>query len=140
MIQAQNKKISFKDVAPGYIYTKPKGWEIRLENGTIPAGTLSRRGIPAEDKKSARLYLKGLRTIFARAKEGHTFDDVMGNYGGCINKKYMAILKGMNRDIIEAIGMGEEYSLTFYVDGSVDCSIGNYRLSLHHERNIRKDR
>jgi hypothetical protein len=117
-----SKKITFKDVAPMYIYTSGRGWEVSLVDGNIPSGELSGRGITIEEKTSARQYLKGLRWIFNRAKQVNAFDDVMGNYGN-IEEKYYAIKKGMTREYIQATGRGEFPTLTFYIDGSVGSYI-----------------
>jgi len=116
------KRISFKDVSPNYILSTGRGWEIRLENGNIPTGGLSRRGMSMEEKESVRSYIKGLRRMFNRAKESHAFDDVMGNYKS-VNDKYKAILKGMSQSDIREVGRGASPILTFYIDGSVGSYI-----------------
>lgn len=118
------KKITFKDVAPDYIHTTGRGWEIRLVDGNIPSGELSGRGITKEEKESVRHYLKGLRWLFNRAKQMNAFDDVMDNYKNT-KDKYKAIKKGMNREYIQAIGAGKIPTLTFYIDGTVGSYIDN---------------
>ena len=119
-----SNKVSFAALGPGYIYSNGRGFEIRLENGCIEPGGLSGRGMTQEEKKSVKNYLAGLKNIFRRAKENHSFDDVLGNYNG-VKNKYKAILRGMPRADIEAIGQGKDYALTFYVDGSVSSTLGN---------------
>ena len=115
-------KISFKDVAPSYIHVGVHGYEIKIIDGNIPTNEMTGRGIPSGDKIATRNYLKGLKKIFARAKENHVCDDVLGNYKS-IQDKYYAILKSMSDKDIEQIGSGKQISLTFYVDGSVSHSI-----------------
>ena len=112
------KKISFKDIAPGYIYGGSQGWEVRLEAGKIPPRQLSGRDMKPEDKKEIRNYLAGLKATFRRACEERAFDDVVGNYNS-VEKKWRAITKNMDRQDIINIGAGHEWQLTFYVDGSV---------------------
>ncbi len=117
-----SKKITFKDVAPYFITTSGRGWEVKLIDGKIPGGELSGRGISKEEKASARQYLKGLRWIFNRAKQMNAFDDVMGNYKN-IEDKYYAIKKGMSHEYILAAGGGKIPTLTFYINGSVGSHI-----------------
>ena len=111
------KKIFFKDVCPTYIYSHPKGYEIKTENGNIPSNALTGKRIPKEDKASVRNHLKGLKVLFNRAKEQRVFDDVLGHFKS-FESKYNAILKAFKDEDIEAIGMGQTYYLTAYVNGT----------------------
>ncbi len=115
-------KTSFKDVCPKYIYSRPGGWEVRTENGNIPTYELSGRGIPKADKASVRNYLKGIKILFKRANEQRAFDDVMGRFKD-IEEKYRAMLRSSGRKEIEAIGMGQTYELTSYIDGTFNVHI-----------------
>ena len=116
------KKITFKDVAPSYIYGWPGGYEIRIEKGNIPAGEMYGRNIPRESKASARNYLKGIKIVFKRANEKRAFDDVMGNFK-TVEQKYNAMLKSLNRKSIEAIGSGKNFGFTGYIDGTYSAII-----------------
>ena len=122
MIASKNK-IKFKDICPQYIYGGSMGWEVPLENGNIPAGYFYGKGMTGADKKEIRDYLKGLKILFNRACTNHFFDDVMGNYKG-LKDKYRAILRSFTRKDIIKIGNGDDYKLTFYIDGSVGSYVG----------------
>lgn len=118
----KQKKILFRELAPAFIHGGSQGWEIPLDKGNIPSGYFYGMRMTAADKKDIRDYLKGLKILFNRASQNHAFDDVVGNYKG-VEEKYKAILKSLRHEDITKIGAGSDFSLTFYIDGSVGSHV-----------------
>ena len=108
-------EIKFKDIMPNYIYIGKEGWEIPIEDGKF----IFPKEITSKDKQDARSYIKGLRILFNRSKEFHSFDSNNNNP----RKKLSSLIKSVTKEEIIKIGNGAKFEVTFYVDGTASIDV-----------------
>lgn len=83
------------------------------------------KDIPTQDRKNARAFLKGLKTLWKRAAQKDFFESAGEKIHGNTNdqnSKYQKLQRACSQNDIINIGNGSPFAITSYVDGSYTIS------------------